>query len=66
MRHLLDWDCATVEEVQLVTGVHPGNVRKNLRILEALHLAERGADGAWRATGLARSTTLVASEQPSP
>lgn len=60
---LLEWDSATVDEVQLVTGLHPGNIRKNFRILEALHLAERGSDGKWRATDLAKSTTLVATEQ---
>jgi hypothetical protein len=57
---LLEWDCASVEEVQLVTGLHPGNIRKNLRILQALNMAQRNADGMWRATEFARSTTLVA------
>jgi excisionase family DNA binding protein len=58
---LQDWDSAAVDEIQLVTGLHPGNVRKNLMILRSLGLAERRDDGCWQATALARSVDHVAS-----
>jgi excisionase family DNA binding protein len=59
IRLLLEWDKATVDEIQKITGVHPGNVRKNLRLLEAHKLAERTCDGSWRATSRARNTLSI-------
>jgi len=38
---------ATTEEIAAYRGIHPGNVRKHLLILDAEGAVERGADGQW-------------------
>jgi len=38
---------ATSEELAAYVGIHPGNARKHLLILQAQGRAERGADGQW-------------------
>lgn len=47
---LADWERATAEELAIAVQIHAGNVRKNLALLEAAGLAERGGDGQWSLT----------------
>ena len=48
MAMLDEWDEATSEELAAVIGLHVGNIRKHLRLLEAKGLAIRTIDGVWR------------------
>lgn len=41
---------ASAEELATCLGIHPGNVRKYLLILEAQQQAKRGNDGQWSLT----------------
>jgi len=49
-RLLADWQEATADELAIGVGLHPGNVRKHLVILEAAGVAERDDQAYWRLT----------------
>lgn len=51
---LADWQDATPAELSTVIGLHPGNVRKHLVMLEAAGVAERDDEGLWRLTQAGR------------
>ncbi len=53
-RLLADWQEGTADELAVGIGLHPGNVRKHLVILEAAGVAERDDSGFWRLTEAGR------------
>ncbi len=53
-RLLADWQEATADELAVGVGLHPGNVRKHLVILEAAGAAERDDSALWRLTEAGR------------
>ena len=53
-RLLADWQEGTADELAVGVGLHPGNVRKHLVILEAAGIAEREDSGFWRLTDAGR------------
>lgn len=59
---LREFDSATPAELAVLLGLHEGNVRKHLRLLEVAGLVLRGPDGQWilRTQGGAAETTVPA------
>jgi excisionase family DNA binding protein len=55
-----DWKDATVAELAEVVGVHDGNVRKNLSILQARGLAVSDENGSWGLTVAGRRLVSIA------
>lgn len=45
-----EWQEATANELAVAVGIHPGNVRKHLVMLEAAGVAKRDDEGLWRLT----------------
>jgi len=56
---LVDWDEATTAELDRVVDLHIGNIRKQLNLLSAAHLAERTNDSSWVATDEGREADLI-------
>ena len=56
---LVDWGDATTAELDRVVDLHIGNIRKQLNLLSAAHLAERTNDNSWVATDEGREANLA-------
>jgi|BarGraNGADG00212_1021973.scaffolds.fasta_scaffold06442_2 excisionase family DNA binding protein len=56
---LVDWDEATTAELDRVVDLHIGNIRKQLNLLSAAHLADKTDDCFWVATDEGREVDLI-------
>jgi excisionase family DNA binding protein len=56
---LVEWGDATTAELDRIVGLHIGNIRKQLNLLAASHLAERSSENTWSPTAEGREADLL-------